>query len=145
MSSSNIEDSDPHSSGYEADISDELSEASTVTTIEAVNKRSDEDNEPNQPETGTIWIGCDVRVAGPGVQSDENAEFGTIMIGCSLNDLGFDSYQAYLAVDDHDQPTVEHIEVVGEMADVEDSNIVSSDASSKKSRRYPIHGANKED
>ncbi|KAL4996098.1 hypothetical protein BDV10DRAFT_116972 [Aspergillus recurvatus] len=132
MSFNNREESDPHSSGYEGDISDQVSEASTVAKSDTVNESSSEINETNEPETGTIWIGCDVRDAGPGVQSDEDAEFGTIVIGCSIRDMGFESYQAYLDADD--QVTVEHIENADEMADVEHSSSVAGDSSNKKSK-----------
>ncbi|KAL4977635.1 hypothetical protein BDW66DRAFT_31593 [Aspergillus desertorum] len=132
MSSNNREESDPHSRGYEGDISDQISEANAIANFNTVGGSSSEVNETNDPETGTIWIGCDVRDAGPGVQSDEDAEFGTIVIGCSIRDMGFESYQAYLDADD--RATIEHIENVGEMADVERSSAAADDASNKKLR-----------
>ncbi|KAL3433522.1 hypothetical protein BDV09DRAFT_110109 [Aspergillus tetrazonus] len=130
MSSINRGESDPHSSEYEGDISDQVSEASAVANSDTVDEGSSETGEINELETGTIWIGCDVRDAGPGVQSDEDAEFGTIVIGCSIRDMGFESYQAYLNADD--QATVEHIENVDEIADVEHSSTAAIDANNKK-------------
>ncbi|KAL4819656.1 hypothetical protein BDW67DRAFT_134202 [Aspergillus spinulosporus] len=130
MSSNNHGESDPHSSGYEGDISDQFSEVSTVADSDTVDESSSETSETNELKTGTIWIGCDVRDAGPGVQSDEDAEFGTIVIGCSIRDMGFENYQAYLNADD--QATVEHIENVDEIADVEHSRTAAIDANNKK-------------
>ncbi|KAL5048716.1 hypothetical protein BDW71DRAFT_17189 [Aspergillus fruticulosus] len=132
MSCNNREESDPLSSRYDGDISGQVSEASTVVNSDIVNESSSKINETNEPETGTIWIGCDMRDAGPGVQSDEDAEFGTIVIGCSIRDMGFESYQAYLDADD--QATVQHIENVDEMTDVEHPGAAAGDASNKKSR-----------
>ncbi|CBF86863.1 predicted protein [Aspergillus nidulans FGSC A4] len=130
MSSINRGESDPHSSGYEGDISDQVSETRAVANPDTVDEGSSETSETNELETGTIWIGCDVRDAGPGVQSDEDAEFGTIVIGCSIRDMGFESYQAYLNADD--QATVEHIENIDEIADVEHSSTAAIDANNKK-------------
>jgi hypothetical protein len=130
MSSNNRDEGDPHSWGYEGDISEQVPEANAVANSDTVDEGSSETSETNELETGTIWIGCDVRDAGPGVQSDQDAEFGTIVIGCSIRDMGFESYQAYLNADD--QATVEHIENVDEIADMEHSTTAAIDANNKK-------------
>lgn len=135
MSSNNHDgDGEPHSLGYEDDISDQASEVSTITTTSAScsDPTIEDCNESLESDTGTIWVGCDVRDAGPGVENDDEAEFGIIWIGCSIQDMGFDSYQAFLNSDDQEE--AEHIENVGVLGDAEDSEITTINSSSKESK-----------
>ncbi|KAL4921431.1 hypothetical protein BDW62DRAFT_198001 [Aspergillus aurantiobrunneus] len=137
MTSNNHEDDkEPGSSGYEGDISDQVSEVCTITVSgppPCCDFTDDESiSESHESKIGTIWIGCDVRDVGPGVENDEEAEFGTIWIGCSLRDMGFDSYQAFL--DSDDQAEVEHIENVAVFGDGKHSKTGTDDARNKESR-----------
>ncbi|KAL4800718.1 hypothetical protein BDV19DRAFT_383736 [Aspergillus venezuelensis] len=129
------EDVDPASSGYEADISDEVSASSFIVKTETPTSNSTigTNNENNEPETGIITIACDARDAGPRVCSDDDAQFGTIWIGCSARDMGFDNYQAFLSYDSENEGETEHIEDIGAPADREDAGAGTSDSSSRES------------
>ncbi|KAL4961750.1 uncharacterized protein BDV14DRAFT_119762 [Aspergillus stella-maris] len=123
-------------SGYEADISDEISDSSPIVKTKistSSNSTIGTNNENNELETGIITIACDARDAGPGVRSDDDAQFGTIWIECSARDMGFDNYQAFLSYDSEDEGETEHIEDIGALADREDAGAGPSDSSSRES------------
>lgn len=128
-SNNRFEDNDPHSSGYEGDVSDQVSIANTVVDRSKSSKptqnASDDNDKNSKPEAGTICIGCDARDAGPGVTNDEDAEFGTIWIGCSIRDMGFSNYQEYLTSDE--RPTTQHIEDVDKSGESKSSNKQASE------------------
>ncbi|KAL4943760.1 hypothetical protein BDV06DRAFT_129419 [Aspergillus oleicola] len=132
------EDNDPTSSGYEANISDEVSHASSIVktkTAPSSNSTIETNNENDKHEIGVITIGCNTRDAGPGVLSDGDAEFGTIWIGYSVRDMGFEGYQALKSPRSEGQGQAEHIEDVGSMADRKDAGAgPSDDTSSRESR-----------
>ncbi|KAL4780978.1 hypothetical protein BJX76DRAFT_360348 [Aspergillus varians] len=112
MSNSCDGDNQHHYSGYEGDVSYQVSSPSTsMTTPTPCYKIIIQiGNRGNELKTETIWIGGDARDAGPGLQNDDEAKFGIIWIGCSACDIGPKSYQAFL--DSDDQPEAEHVENV---------------------------------
>ncbi|KAL4923921.1 uncharacterized protein BDV17DRAFT_295924 [Aspergillus undulatus] len=133
MSSKNHnEDNDPHSSGYEGDVSDQVSDASTLVNSEAAsssNATVGTSNKSDESETGIITIGCDARDAGPGIQSDVDAQFGTIWIGCSVRDVGANNKQAFVSSDSECE--VEHIQGIRALADEEGSDTEKRDSGNK--------------
>ncbi|KAL4952684.1 hypothetical protein BDW69DRAFT_185206 [Aspergillus filifer] len=135
------EDIDPISSGYEADIRDEVWDSSTIVKTEtsaSSNSTIETNNKNNEPETGIITIACNARDAGPGVRSDDDAQIGTICVGCSARDMGFDNHQALLSYDSENEGDAEHIEDIGALADREDAGAGTSDSSSRESSAYDV-------
>ncbi|KAL4863972.1 hypothetical protein BDV12DRAFT_201541 [Aspergillus spectabilis] len=127
----NDENDEPHSSGYEGDISDDVSESSTddTETLSSRDSATESSNEDDDTEYGTIWIGCDVRDAGPGVENDDDAPFGTIWIGCNVREMDLDAPQALS--DSDEEPSLEHVEDINELAEEEDSSDGKGGSSSK--------------
>ncbi|KAL3479321.1 hypothetical protein BJX99DRAFT_76607 [Aspergillus californicus] len=136
MSSNSQDDNDPHSSGYEGDVSDNISETSSngVHPSDTTGKATTNEDDP---EYGYITIGCDLhtlREAGAQLTSsprleprpntltqdgaeyedqsegdrDDDSQFGTIWIGVNLRDLGLNGN--HNQEDSDDDATTEHIE-----------------------------------
>ncbi|KAL5341181.1 hypothetical protein BJX70DRAFT_76777 [Aspergillus crustosus] len=118
----NDENEEPHSSGYEGDISDDVSGSSTADTQFLTSRETsvETSDEGHGTEYGTIWIGCDARDAGPGVQNDDEAPFGTIWIGCDVRETVLDARQA--VADSDEEPAVEHIEDISDPDEDDASN-----------------------
>jgi hypothetical protein len=127
----NGENDEPHSSGYDGDISDDISESSTddIESLSSHDTAFEISNEGDDTEYGTIWIGCNVRDAGPGVENDDDAPFGTIWIGCNVREMGLDTPQAVSNSDG--ERSVEHIEYINELTEEEDSSDENGGSSSK--------------
>ncbi|KAL4882617.1 hypothetical protein BJY04DRAFT_217111 [Aspergillus karnatakaensis] len=116
------DENEPHSSGYEGDVTEGTSRSNAVETESSSYRDSciDLSNEDDNTEYGTIWIGCDARDAGPGVESDADSPFGTIWIGCNLRELGLEDRET--VQNTNDEPTAEHVEDIDRGRDSNDGN-----------------------
>ncbi|KAL2830558.1 hypothetical protein BDW59DRAFT_18535 [Aspergillus cavernicola] len=141
MSPSPQDEHDPHFSGYEGDISDQLSEANSVTSSTSDTTPKDSNNN-DESRYGTIIIGCDLRTlreagAEPELEntsdkasdkasdtdSEDGSEYGTIWIGCNPRELGLDDNHK---TEDSDMQ-VEYVEDIGKLKDAEGSDADKSD------------------
>ncbi|KAL2849554.1 hypothetical protein BJY01DRAFT_142226 [Aspergillus pseudoustus] len=101
---SNPEDDEPHSSGYEGDISDGISVNDSGSNDSSTSYEStDEDHSQSDGyNLDTRWFACsrhdlpaeDVVDALAEGENEDDSRYGIIWIGCSLRDMGLSDYQA---------------------------------------------------
>ncbi|KAL2870660.1 uncharacterized protein BJX67DRAFT_245007 [Aspergillus lucknowensis] len=135
------EDDDPHSSGYEGDISDGFSISGASDDESPSRTSSDEGvDESNQADRETVWVGYssrasateDVTQALAEGENEDDSRFGIIWIGCSIRDMGLTDYRGIL--DAAYTAELAHIENIQVLEGIGETDNEVSDADSTGGR-----------